>query len=91
MKVKVKVFGQFRYITNCKEVEVDAMGDAIKDVINSLIAAYPELGPAILSGEELRPYVNLLVNGKNVKDIGGFAATVKEDDDIILFPPMAGG
>lgn len=91
MKVKVKLFGHFRYITDSKEVDIDAKGETVKDVVSALVEKYPDLGPAILENEEIKPYVNLLLNGKNVKESGGLAAKVKESDDIVLFPPMAGG
>lgn len=91
MKVKVKLYGQFRYTTNSKEVEIEPKGDTVKEVLSSLIAAYPTLGPAILNEDQLRPYVNLLVNGKSIKETGGLATKIKEGDDVTLFPPMAGG
>jgi MoaD family protein len=91
MKVKVKLFGHFRYITNSKEVELEIKGNTLQEVMDRLIEAYPQLGQAVLVGKDIRPYVNLLLNGKSVKDAGGLASTVKESDDIVLFPPMAGG
>jgi sulfur-carrier protein len=91
MRVKVKLFGQFRYITNGKEVEVEIQGHTVQDVISSLVAAYPDLGKAILSDHEIKPYVNVMLNGKSVKDKTGLATTVTESDELVLFPPMAGG
>lgn len=89
--IKVKLFGHFRYITNSKEVDVDTAGKTVSDVVSALVEKYPDLGPAILDNKEIRPYVNLLLNGKNVREVGGLKASVKEGDDIVLFPPMAGG
>lgn len=91
MKIKVKLFGQFRYITNSKEVEVETKGDTVKDAVDSIRGSFPALGQAMMNGEELRPYVNLLVNGRNFKETGGFSTKLVSGDEIVLFPPMAGG
>ena len=89
--MSVKLFGQFRYIAGVKVLEVDAGGDTAGDVLTALAAAHPELGRAAMSDGDLRPYVNMMVNGKSVRETGGLATRIKENDDVILFPPMAGG
>ncbi len=91
MKIQVKLFGHFRYITDGKEIEVEVQSHTVQDVISSLVAAYPDLGRAILNDLEIKPYVNVMLNGKSVKDKAGLATIVKESDDLVLFPPMAGG
>ena len=91
MKVRVKLFGQFRYIAGVKVLEIEAKGDTAGDVLTALAQAHPELGRAAMSEGDLRPYVSMMVNGKSVKETGGLATRVNENDDIILFPPMAGG
>ena len=70
VKIKVKLFGQLRYITNNKEIDVEAKGDTVRDIVFSLFESYPNLGSAIMNGDELRPYVTLMVNGKNIKESG---------------------
>ncbi len=44
-----------------------------------------------MEGKDLRPYVSLLVNGKSLKEVGGLNAKIKDEDELIIFPPMAGG
>ncbi len=91
MKVNVKLFGHFRNIANSKEVDVDARGHTVNDVVSALVERFPELGPAVLENDQVRPYVNLFLNGKNIKELNGLATGIKEGDGIVLFPPMAGG
>lgn len=91
MKLKVKLFANFREVTRNKEVEVDVKGSTVKDVVSALITAYPKLEPLMLADREIKPYVNILLNGQSVKGSGGLASKVKEGDDLAIFPPVSGG
>jgi len=91
MKLKVKLFANFREVTKNKEVEVSPKGDRVNDVISALIHDYPKLEPMILNGKEVKPYVNILINEKSVRDQGGLQAHVKEGDEVAIFPPVSGG
>lgn len=90
-KLKVKLFANFREVTKNKEVELDVKGGTVKDAVWSLIAAYPGLGPIMLNDQEIKPYVNILLNGKSVKDQGGVASRIKAGDELAIFPPVSGG
>lgn len=91
MKLKVKLFANFREVTKNKEVEVNPAGDKVADVISALIHDYPRLEPLMLNGSEIKPYVNILLNGKSVRDNCGLHDIVKEGDEIAVFPPVSGG
>lgn len=87
MKIKVKLFANFREVTGKKDVALEVSGDTVMDAISSLIASYPGLGPLMLHGGALKPYVNALVNGKAAAP----SDTVKEGDELAIFPPVSGG
>jgi molybdopterin synthase sulfur carrier subunit len=91
MKLKVKLFANFREVTKNKEVEVNVKGSTVRDVVSALVHDYPKLEPLMLSGQDIKPYVNILLNGRSVRDQGGFTSKVKEGDDIAVFPPVSGG
>lgn len=91
MKLKVKLFANFREVTKNKEVEVNVKGSTVRDVVSALVHDYPKLEPLMLTGQDIKPYVNILLNGRSVRDQGGFASKVKESDDIAVFPPVSGG
>jgi MoaD family protein len=38
-----------------------------------------------------RPYLNFLLNGRSVSQMGGFSAEITEDATMIIFPPTSGG
>ncbi len=90
-RLKVKLFANFREITKQKEVEVDVKGSTVMDAVSSLIEAYPGLGPIMLNDQEIKPYVNILLNGRSVKGQGGVASHVKAGDELAIFPPVSGG
>jgi molybdopterin synthase sulfur carrier subunit len=91
VNVKVKVFAGYREITKNKEVDIQVNGRTVKEAVDSLIATYPGLGPLIKDEKGIRPYVNVLLNGKVVDKEGGLVADVKNGDILSVFPPVAGG
>lgn len=91
MKLNVKLFANFREVAGKKDVPLEFDGNTAGDAIRALIQAYPGLEKLMLHEGQIRPYVNVMLNGKNIKDIGGPGAIVKEGDDIAIFPPVSGG
>lgn len=91
VKLKVKLFANFREVTKNKEVEVNVKGDTVRDVVSSLVADYPKLEPLMLTDHQIKPYVNILLNGQSVRDESGLASKIKEGDDVAIFPPVSGG
>lgn len=91
MKIKVKLFANFREATRQKEVEVSTQNGAVGDVIKSLATQYPGLEPLLYQDGKMKPYVNVLHNGQTIKGEEGLRAKVKDGDEIALFPPVSGG
>lgn len=91
MKVKFKLFANFREAVRQKEVEVATDGKTAGDAIRSLVAQHPPLGPLVYQDGRLKPYVNVLLNGQTLKSDGVASTPVKEGDEIALFPPVSGG
>jgi len=91
MKVKFKLFANFREAVRQKEVEVPTDGKTVSEAIRSLIAQYPQLKPMVYQDGRLKQYVNVLLNGQTVKSDQVASTPVKEGDEIALFPPVSGG
>ena len=73
-----------------KSVEVD--GDSIRSVVNGLIARHPTLGAQLLTDEgDLNRFVNVYVNGQDVRYLDGLDTAVAGGDEVRLLPAMAGG
>ena len=91
MKVKVKLFANFREATRQKEVEVSVAGKTVGDAIRSLTVQFPALEPLVYQDGRLKQYVNVLLNGQAVRNDQVATATIKDGDEIALFPPVSGG
>ena len=67
-------------------------GDTVGEVLEQLIEDYPDIRQHIMNGNgELRPFVNLFLNGENVKDLQGGETPLGKDDRLMLIPSIAGG
>ena len=72
--------------------EVDAEGQTIGDVLNGLVATYPSLKDQLFTEDgELNRFVNVYLNGQDVRYLDGRATTVDDRDEVRLLPAMAGG
>jgi len=73
-----------------KSLEVG--GDSIRTVVDGLIERHPSLGGQLLTDEgDLNRFVNVYVNGLDVRYLGGLDTPVAEADEVRLLPAMAGG
>ena len=71
--------------------ELDAHGRTVADVIENLVARFPALESQLLQQGELADFVNVYVRGEDVRTHDGLDTEVREGDQLILLPAMAGG
>jgi molybdopterin converting factor small subunit len=71
--------------------ELDARGGTVADVIDDLVARFPALESQLLRGGQLADFVNVYVRGEDVRMHDGLETEVREGDQLILLPAMAGG
>jgi molybdopterin converting factor small subunit len=77
-------------VGGAKSIEVD--GDSIRSVVNGLIERHPTLGAQLLTDEgDLNRFVNVYVNGQDVRYLDGLDTPVAGGDEVRLLPAMAGG
>ena len=74
------------------EKEVDVEGSTVGEVVDALVGRFPSLRDQLLTGEgQLNRFVNVYVNGQDVRYLDGLATPVEPRDEIRLLPAMAGG
>lgn len=88
----VKVFANLRDICRGVTVNVQPNGNTVMDVLEKMIAEFPDLEPEIFTHERtLKPFVHVYINGKNIIHLDDLKTIVAESDQMALFPPVAGG
>jgi MoaD family protein len=73
------------------ERELAASGDTVAAVLDDLFARYPALRERVTEDGALSRFVNVYVNGRDVRYGAGLETTVGPEDQVILLPAMAGG
>ncbi|WP_200530719.1 ubiquitin-like small modifier protein 1 [Halorubrum sp. LN27] len=87
-----KLFADLAEIAGGREIDVAAEpGDTVDEALDALLAAHPDLRDRVLDDGEVADHINVLRNGKNVRQGGGMDATLEAGDELALFPPVSGG
>lgn len=74
------------------ERAIEVEGSTIGDAVQSLVGRHPALGEQLLTPEgELHRFVNVYLNGQDVRYLDGLSTKVGERDEIRLLPAIAGG
>ena len=91
MGVLVRIPTPLRRMTGgLDKVEVDESN--LVDMIDSLEASYPGVKVRLIDENgELRYFVNIYVNGEDVRFMDGLATSTKSGDEISIVPAVAGG
>ncbi len=72
--------------------EVRAHGGTVGEVLNSLFADHEGLDSQLLDGDgQLRQFVNVFLDGTNVRSLSGLDSPVAEHSIIHIVPAVAGG
>jgi sulfur-carrier protein len=77
-------------VGGAKSLELD--GASIRAVVDALVERHPALGGQLLTEDgELNRFVNVYVNGQDVRYLAGLDTPVAGADEVRLLPAMAGG
>jgi len=82
----VKLFANLRKVAAFKEAPI--AGRNIGEVVSELVRQKPGLESYLLENGQIRPHVVITLNGHPTTDE---QALVTEQDEIAIFPPIAGG
>ncbi len=73
-----------------KTIEID--GASVGDLLTGLVAKHPTLRSQLLTDDgQLNRFVNVYVNGQDVRYLDGLGTPVQAGDEVRLLPAMAGG
>jgi molybdopterin synthase sulfur carrier subunit len=71
--------------------EVPAEGETVRDLLDDLMDRFPSLRPQLVEDDEIAPFVNVYVEGEDVRTLDGLDTSVDHGSTVILLPAMAGG
>jgi len=93
MAVLFIIPGALRALTGGRdEVTIDGAAGSLSHALSQLWTAYPALRDRVMTeAGDIRPHINVFVDGANARDIGGLAAPVGADAEVVLLPAVSGG
>jgi molybdopterin synthase sulfur carrier subunit len=71
--------------------EVEASGGTVRELLDDLMGRFPALRGQLLRDDELVPFVNVYVEGEDVRTKDGLETSVEDDSTVVVLPAMAGG
>jgi len=90
MAIEVKIPTILRTYTG-GEKAVSADGTTLSSLIDDLEANHPGIKDRLIDNGDLRRFVNVYINDEDVRFIGGLDAQLKDGDQIVVLPAVAGG
>jgi molybdopterin synthase sulfur carrier subunit len=73
------------------QATLEARGDTVREVLEDVAGRFPALRERIYSNGDLAPFVNVYVEGEDVRTRDGLKTAVSDGSTVILLPAMAGG
>jgi molybdopterin synthase sulfur carrier subunit len=73
------------------ERELAVEGETVRDLLDDLMARFPALRRQLVDDDDLAPFVNVYVEGEDVRTLDGLETEVRPGATVILLPAMAGG
>jgi molybdopterin synthase sulfur carrier subunit len=85
----VKFYAGLRKAAGTNETLVTAC--TLRAVLDCLVVQFPSLQQQLWDGNALRAHIVITVNGHTLDPVEGLGLSVLPEDEIAIFPPIAGG
>jgi molybdopterin converting factor small subunit len=73
------------------ERQVEASGSTVGELLEDLMTRFPSLRNQIWEDGDIAPFVNVYLEGEDVRTLEGLETPVSDGATVILLPAMAGG
>jgi molybdopterin converting factor small subunit len=73
------------------ERQVPASGETVRELLEDLTSRFPGLRTQLVEDDDIAPFVNVYVEGEDVRTLDGIDTAVAYGSTVILLPAMAGG
>lgn len=89
--VKIRIPTPLKKLTN-NQAEISLEGRTILEIIDNFEREYPGIKERIVDeNNEIRRFVNIYLNGEDVRFLDEKETEVKDGDEISIIPAVAGG
>ena len=91
MAITVRIPTPLRRLTDgADSVETDSTN--VEKAIENLEAQYPGIRERVIDDSgELHRFVNIYVNGEDIRFVDGLKTSIKDGDEVSIVPAVAGG
>lgn len=85
--------GPLRELTGGRgEIRVDGSAGSVSEALALLGDDYPKVHDRIVTElGEVRPHINIFIDGDSFRDLGGLGAPIRSGAEIIILPAVSGG
>ena len=91
MASKLRIPSPLRRFTN-GESSIDINGRNVGDILQELFNAHPDIKDHLIEEDgSLRNFVNIFIEGEDIRQKGGMNAEVVDGSDVRIIPSIAGG
>lgn len=90
MSTTVKIPAQLRPTTG-GSAEVVVGGKTVGEVLDAVFEEHPGLRDRITADGEIRRFVNLYLEGEDIRFGNGLETTVEDGSELTILPAVAGG
>ena len=74
------------------EVRVDGTAASVSQALSLLWTHCPAVRDRIVTElGEVRPHINIFIDGDSIRDSGGLGAPVRDGAEIVILPALSGG
>jgi molybdopterin converting factor small subunit len=93
MSLTFVISGPLRELAgNRSELRVDGTARSVSDALSLLWEECPAFRDRVVTElNELRPHLNIFVDGESIRYSGGFGTPVRDGAEIVILPALSGG
>lgn len=77
---------------NRSELRIDRSAKSLSDALSLLWSECPAFRDRVITERgELRPHLNIFVDGDNIRFLDGFRTPLRDNSEIVILPALSGG
>ncbi len=93
MNVRVRFYGMAYDEVGTREIQMELVeGSNVDELLSILVERYPSLTKLVYDDEGVfREYLEVAVNQTDIIGLDGLETVLKENDTVLIMPPIGGG